>query len=628
VGGAQGAQVCDATGTLGVCACPDASAVDVVSVDGPVVDLPAADDVTLSDASFAEVGTADAGARDIADVALAVDAPDASVCADTDGDGLSDEVEGAPARDTDLDGMPDYRDADSDGDGYTDVIEARRAYPGYDGMAITFRCSGAGDSCDGPDGVGNYRDTDSDDDGLTDAEERTAGTNPCSPDTDGDGATDLVESAAMSDGRSASSLPPENSLYVVLPYRAPSTSGAHEFREFGFATRIRQADVFFLVDNSASMENIISTLRTDLGTIVAGIRTQIPDVRVGVGSFDSMPFEPSGTPGTPGDYTLWVRQPLSPDASVAQAAFNVMRTISADTASRYFGGDVTEDQTEALYEIMAGGGSRGFEDNAAALRSVRNALDPAGNGWVPRVDPARDCGATATAPRYGWGCFAEGRVPIVVLASDAQWYDGCFTDDAARYNSMGRGHNCNDVVTAFNARGAFFVGIDVGNGVGGFTYNNSRVLAMRTGTVDSAGAPVVFGPGRAVAAASTQIVEAVTRLAGGSRQDVTTRVVADATATGLPAGRTTAEFVRAVVPLRGMPDMPEGYARRDATTFYEVSPATRVVFNVDFFNDFVEGGSVARIFRATIEVLGRARTVVDTRPVFIVVPARGGGSSP
>ncbi len=33
----------------------------------------------------------------------------------------------------------------------------------------------------------------------------------------------------------------------------------------------------------------------------------------------------------------------------------------------------------------------------------------------------------------------------------------------------------------------------------------------------------------------------------------------------------------------------------------------------------------ARLYRATIEVLGRGGAVADTRPVFIVVPAQGGG---
>jgi hypothetical protein len=552
------------------------------------------------------------------------DAGPPGTCVDTDRDGLSDTVEGAPAQDTDGDGMPDFRDVDSDNDGYTDADEARRAYPRYESMARALTCGGAGDNCDGTDSVPNQRDADSDDDGLTDREEFMAGTNPCNADTDGDGATDLIESAAMSDGRSADSRPPENSLYVVLPYYPPPMTGMHEFREFTFSTRIRLADVFFLVDNSASMQPVIAALRTGLDTIVRGVQMAIPDVRVGVGSFDSMPFIPSGQPGSPGDYTLWIRQAISPDVGASQRAFNAMHTIDDDTGMRFFGGDNPEDQTEAIYEVIEGGGSRGHEGDAAALRSVHNALDPGGNGWVPRVDPARDCGATADNPRFGWGCFAEGRVPIVVLASDAPWYDGCFALDAATYRSA-QGHNCDDVVTALNARGGFFVGIDVGAGIGGATYANSQVLATRTRTTDASGAPVVFGPGRAVGAVAAQVVDAVTRLASGSRQDITTRTVGDPAAMGIPMGHTTADFIRAVVPVSGEPAMPTGYDRQDMTTFYNVSPSTRVTFRADFFNDFVEGGATAKLFRATINVLGRGGTVVDTRPVFIVVPARGSG---
>ena len=573
--------------------------------------------------------TPDAGARRDTGVArdtgAARDAGPPGTCVDTDRDGLSDTVEGAPSLDTDRDGTPDFRDDDSDDDGYTDSDEARRAYPRYESMARALTCGSAGDNCDGTDSVPNQRDADSDDDGLTDREEFTAGTNPCSADTDGDGATDLIESAAMSDGRSGDSRPPANSLYVVLPYYPPPMEGMHEFREFTFSTRIRLADVFFLVDNSASMEPVIATLRTNLNTIVEGVRMAIPDVRVGVGSFDSMPFLPSGQAGSPGDYTLWVRQAMSPDVTASQRAFNAMRTIDADTGGRYFGGDNPEDQTEAIFEVIQGGGSRGHESDPAALRSVRNALDPAGNGWVPRVDPARDCGSTDDNPRYGWGCFAEGRVPIVVLASDAPWYDGCFAFDAAMYRST-QGHNCDEVVGALNARGGFFVGIDVGTGVGGFTYINSQLLASRTRTtVGEPPMPVVFGPGRAVGAVAAQVVDAVTRLASSSRQDISTRTEADPAAVGIPTGHTTADFIRAVVPLRGVPAMPEGFDRMDATTFFNVSPSTRVEFRADFFNDFVEGGATAKLFRATINVIGRGGTVVDTRPVFIVVPARGSG---
>jgi len=45
---------------------------------------------------------------------------------DLDGDGIPDDIEGCfmvPARDTDMDGVPDCKDTDSDNDGYDDVDE-------------------------------------------------------------------------------------------------------------------------------------------------------------------------------------------------------------------------------------------------------------------------------------------------------------------------------------------------------------------------------------------------------------------------------------------------------------------------------------------------------------------------
>jgi hypothetical protein len=193
----------------------------------------------------------------------------------------------------------------------------------------------------------------------------------------------------------------------------------------------------------------------------------------------------------------------------------------------------------------------------------------------------------------------------------------------------GVGRTCADLVAAMNRRGAFFIGIDVGEGPNGRTYNNAVVAARMTRTLNGAGMPIVFGPGRdGIAGVSMAVVDAVTLIAGQSRQDITTRVVPDRMAMNLPMGRTTADFIKSVRPARGVPPMPAGYDRHDMTTFYNVSPTTQVVFSVDFYNDFVPGEATARLFTATIEVLGRGGTVVDTRPVFIVVPAEGGGQPP
>ncbi len=519
---------------------------------------------------------------------------------DSDGNGIDDAAE-------------DPTNPDDDGDGIPDSVEA-----GMTGNVCAPR------DTDG-DGIPDFRDLDSDNDGVPDSGELAAGTNPLERDTDGDGVDDIVELAAGTNPLDGTSRPPEGTLYVTIPYHPPGEMGDHPQREFDFSTRIQVADVFILVDNSASMQPIITALRSTFSsTIVPGIRAEIPDVRIGVGSFDSVPDGYGGEAGSPGDYTLWVRQRVDANAALSQTAFNAMNTIDTDTFGGYYGGDYPEDQVEGIFEAISGAGMRGHESDAAARRSVHNALDPSGNGYVPTMVPTLDCpvGPDGIDP-YGWACFSEGRVPIIVLASDAEWYNG-YTSGIWSVSDPNM-HSSSELTAAMMARGAYFVGIDVGTGVGGDTYNNAVQLARLTGTVDGSGNPVVFGPGSTgLAAAASNIVSAISTLTGQTPQDITTRTDPDTGEARLPPGRTTAEFITMVTPSRGSPDAPTGFTRLDTTTFYGVRPSTIVWFNVDFYNDFQAPTNSAQLFRATIQVIGRAGTIVDHRDVYMIVPAVGG----
>ncbi|WP_437797920.1 VWA domain-containing protein [Sorangium sp. So ce693] len=116
------------------------------------------------------------------------DKPAELPAADTDGDGISDAVEGrADAVDTDRDGQPDFEDTDSDNDGLSDKLEGA-PFPGE---------AKPRDS-DG-DGVPDVRDEDSDNNGLPDEEDGDGdrdgdGTaDYADPDDDGDGLLDVVE---------------------------------------------------------------------------------------------------------------------------------------------------------------------------------------------------------------------------------------------------------------------------------------------------------------------------------------------------------------------------------------------------------------------------------------------------
>ena len=177
------------------------------------------------------------------------------------------------------------------------------------------------------------------------------------------------------------------------------------------------------------------------------------------------------------------------------------------------------------------------------------------------------------------------------------------------------------LVAEFRRREAYFIGIDV---LSTATYNNAVALARDSRTLDGAGMPIAFRGAPSTVAAN--VITAITTLAQGTRQDVTRRGVADATETRLAAGRNTSEFMQSIVPLRGAPAAPTGFDRLDATTFYNVSPSTVVTFEVTFFNDFHRNNSgAAQLFRATIEVLGRASSVLDTIQVFVIVPTDANG---
>lgn len=516
---------------------------------------------------------------------------------------------------------------DSDGNGIADIIEdPSNPDDDGDGVPDSQEVDAGGNPC-GPrdfdhDRIPDFQDTDSDNDGVPDGTEIANGTDPHNEDTDGDGASDLVEIAAGTDGTSSASEPPIGTLYVTIPYYPPGTMGTHPHKQFDFRTRIQHADVFILVDNSASMDSVIAAIRGPFSsTIVPGIQAAIPDVRIGCGSFDSVPDGYGGSPGSPGDYTLWVRQPVDANTSLTQTAFNNMNTITTD-APGFYGGDYPEDQVEGLFQAITGDGMVGhFTDDAARI-SVHDARNPSGNGYVPTMIPGTDCPVAPDSPSpYGWACFQEGRVPILILASDASWYNGPSAADPSDPNM----HLYSDLVAALMGRGAYFIGIDVGTGMGGDTYNDARMLAQATGTVDGSGNPVVFGPGSAgLGGIASNIVDALVTLAGSTVQDITTRTDPDTSETRLPASHTTADFIRAVTPDHADPEAPTGYSSKDATTFYDVDPATVVWFDVDFYNDFQLPIATAQLFRATIQVLGRAGTIVDHRDVYMIVPPEGG----
>jgi hypothetical protein len=69
----------------------------------------------------------------------------------------------------------------------------------------------------------------------------------------------------------------------------------------------------------------------------------------------------------------------------------------------------------------------------------------------------------------------------------------------------------------------------------------------------------------------------------------------------------------------------DAVAAIDTSTFFGVIPGTTVQFRITFQNDFQEGASTAKVFVAFIDVRGGGSAVLDTRQVFIIVPASSAG---
>ncbi len=141
---------------------------------------------------------------------------------DTDGDGIVDSIDGAPTfgdptqtppRNTDNNGVPDYRDLDSDNNGQPDTTTSGCV----DTTPADQRCDGADGDRDGivdpldgfnghgnladadGDGVGDNVDLDDDNDGIADTAENTLGFAP-DGDADGDGVPNFLDRNNRGDG--------------------------------------------------------------------------------------------------------------------------------------------------------------------------------------------------------------------------------------------------------------------------------------------------------------------------------------------------------------------------------------------------------------------------------------------
>lgn len=530
---------------------------------------------------------------------------------DSDGDGLFDAFEGNGTIDTDRDGTPDHLDLDSDGDAIPDAEESGA----FGGCA-------ARNSDD--DEYADFRDNDSDNDGLSDRQEREeTGTDPTQADTDGDGFDDLAEFlfAPESDPLDPSRGIPADDFYVVLPYE-----GGRVTRNLRFGTALRQADVFFMMDRTGSMDAEESALRSGLADVVDRITTAIPDIGVGFGGFSGFGAPYAGTtcvtlPGFPPICT-------PADGPMGDTPFNLYSVITTDRARML--ADV------ALLRADAGGATWASHNEAMFQAATGDGIAP----WVaPQVCPEVP---DERGTRFGYPCFRPGSLPILVVLTDTSSKNGPLTAgvsggtyDAAAFTAAGGTppHTWDQTRNELLSIGARVVGVLSTSGCDPQVSNPTpqrqfEVIARETGTVRADGTPLVITTNCNATGLTDALVDAIQYLATETPNDISTATedgadyppeVGPIDAPSTFINRITPRSLFDASPPSTIP-CPDA-TRCDATQFYAVTPGDNVEFEIEFENRTVMPRASAQVFRATIVVLGNGVARLDEREVVIVVPA-------
>jgi len=453
--------------------------------------------------------------------------------------------------DTDMDGVPDRWDDDTDSDGISDTDEA-----------------GDTDFSTAPydtdmDRIPDFRDTDSDADGLSDAQEHTAGSNPRQADSDGDGVTDLVEVASGTGVNDASDNPRSHGNFVFLePYQMPASPPRDTL---DFATDLRVADVYFLIDSTGSMGGSIDNVRNSLsssGGIIEQVRATIADAWFGVGDFKDA-----------GDAYIYLhRTDISPDPFQAQSGVNLL--------SAGGGGDTPEGDVPSLWQVATGSGRVG--------------ACPGGT--------------------FGYPCFRSTAVPIVVLITDAPFHNGPGGSNPAGYTDY---NTMRDAVVAARIR-------VIGVAVGGAPAGDLTAIALDTGAVDAGGGALVTVTGDG--SVSSTVVNQIQTLASATSLAISVQYQDDAS-DAVDTRAAFVDYIEAnqagdAARGCGAASAHDTNGDGHADTFDNVRAGTRVCFDIVVKqNDTVMPTSQPQLFRATLQVVGDGFTPLGTpRDVFFLVP--------
>ncbi|MEC7520409.1 MAG: hypothetical protein VYE22_11115 [Myxococcota bacterium] len=342
---------------------------------------------------------------------------------------------------------------------------------------------------------------------------------------------------------------------------------------------LARADVFFLVDTTASMQEEITAIQMSLRDQIApAIAAAIPDSALGVGSFADFP---EGRCGQDGDLPFVLSLPVTQDLNQVQAAVDGL-TLSN-------GLDRPESQVEALYQVATGEGIGRY------------------------VPPSFGCPTGGS----GYPCFRAGALPVVLLFTDAPFHAGPGGTNAYTCVVDPPPHNYEEARDALNRLSVRVIGLYSGDGMG---RGDITQIVEDTEAVDESGAPLVFDIGGRAERLSTSVVSAVRTLADVIEFDVDTQLFDPDPTDGVDPR----DFVEALVPVRADPmDRIEGIDEATGT-FLGVRAGTRIFYELRIRGDAVVPGPEPQRFLLEIVFRGDRRTRLATRFVEIVIPGADG----
>jgi hypothetical protein len=530
---------------------------------------------------------------------------------DDDGDSINDIDEIGPnpqqPTDTDNDGTADFRDTDSDADTISDALETNQDYDmdasgnfvdtDSDGDCISDLIEAAGNPPADTDGDHHmdFIDRDSDDDGVPDATEDAncngatdpGETSALDDDTDNDGTSDMIEVAAGTDPTDPTDNPQANGDFVfVEPYMKPQTPLEDDL---DFSTKLQAVDMYVIIDRSGSMTSEITAVKNSLATAVSNLTcpplgtgnpaTCIPDLWAGAGTIG---YQGGGVNA----FQNWV--------DIRQAPSFASLPTAAST-----GTNTMEPLTFGVYAAITGQGGANY-----AMGSVPARTTCAGS-------PAANAGYGT----FGYPCFRQGALPVVLLATDEPPLSSGDTYKNPAWSA---------VLPAYTARKAKLVGI-LGSGVAGTSVDTDlRTMATDTGAVDAANnnAPLVFNGADANAAVA--IENGIRTLANGLPLDINAVGVDDPSDTV----DAMAAFVDHLQTLQlGSAQCANGLNDVDTNSdgfddkYVQVRTGTPVCWKVvSKPNTTVPAKDVPQLFKAKVKVYGDGVTQLDERDVFFLVP--------